>query len=162
MGSGKSAVLAEASDILVLRAISHASIDLDALATAHIFPKPKDDDVICRNLECVWKNCADLGLTRVLLARAIESRKELECCRSALSGMTAVICRLTASLETMQERVRNREQGMLQQGFVQRVAELNQILDQAQLEDFSLVNENRSTTEVAQEMLMRAGWLQRP
>ena len=36
MGAGKTAVLAEASDILALRQIAHAAIDLDALGLAHL------------------------------------------------------------------------------------------------------------------------------
>jgi hypothetical protein len=52
-----------------------------------------------------------------------------------------------------------REPGILQQRFVNRVAELNALLDRARLEDFSVCNENRSISEVAGEMLLRAGWL---
>jgi len=59
----------------------------------------------------------------------------------------------------MQERVGARDSGQLQRRYVARVAELNALLDRAQLEDFSVVNEGRSITEVAQEMLTRSGWL---
>jgi len=59
----------------------------------------------------------------------------------------------------MQQRLQTREIGTLQNTFTPRVAELNSILDRAHLEDFSLSNENRSVTEVAHEMLVRAAWL---
>jgi len=36
MGAGKTAVMAEASDILTRRQIVHAAIDLDALGLAHL------------------------------------------------------------------------------------------------------------------------------
>ena len=36
MGSGKTTVLAEASDLLAAADIPHAAIDLDALALAHL------------------------------------------------------------------------------------------------------------------------------
>jgi hypothetical protein len=36
---------------------------------------------------------------------------------------------------------------------------LNAILDRARLEDFAVANENRSLTEVAIEMLGKAGWI---
>jgi hypothetical protein len=39
------------------------------------------------------------------------------------------------------------------------VAKLNAILDRARLEDFTVTNENRLLTEVAQEMLITAGWI---
>jgi hypothetical protein len=104
-------------------------------------------------------NYAQVGLRRLLLARAIEDRTELECCRNAVSGEKVGICRLTASIKTMQDRVQNRELGTLQGSYVARVAELNSILDHAHLEDFSLLNENRPVADVAHEMLVRAGWL---
>jgi hypothetical protein len=159
MGSGKSTVMAEASDILTLRGISHASVDLDALATGHFPRQLASDDLMYRNLQSVWKNCAASGLTRLLLARALETSNDLERCRDAVSAQNTVVCRLVAAPETMQQRVRNREPGMLQAEFVQRSAELNATLDRAQLEDFLLVNEGISVTIVAQEMLTRAGWL---
>jgi hypothetical protein len=59
----------------------------------------------------------------------------------------------------MRQRVMMRESGFLQQQFVDRVSELNNILARAQLEDFAIVNENRSLTDVAREMLIKAGWL---
>jgi hypothetical protein len=159
MGAGKSSVLAEASDILALHRVVHAAIDLDALGLAHLPSATGNDEVMYRNLECVCKNYASLGVKRLLLARAMEDRAELELCRSAVSAATAVVCRLTASIEAMEQRVKNRELGALQPEFIARVATLNAILERARLEDFTLTNENRSLTEVAQEMLTKAGWI---
>ena len=56
----------------------------------------------------------------------------------------------------MQERVRVREPGMRQEEFVRRVVDLERAMD---IEDFSVDNESRSVTEVAREVLDRAGWL---
>jgi hypothetical protein len=159
MGAGKSSVLAEASDILALRRVVHAAIDLDTLGLAHLPSATGNDEVMCRNLECVCKNYASLGVKRLLLARAMEDRAELELCRSLVSAATAVVCRLTASIETMEQRVKSRELGALQPEFVARVAKLNAILDRARLEDFTITNENRSLSEVAQEVLTKAGWI---
>ncbi len=39
------------------------------------------------------------------------------------------------------------------------VAELETLLDRAGVEDFAINNASRSVTEVAREMLTRAGWL---
>jgi tRNA uridine 5-carbamoylmethylation protein Kti12 len=159
MGSGKTTVLYEASDILTLRNIPHASIDLDALGTVHLPSSVDANHLMYRNLRSVWGNYAQLGLRRLLLARAIENRAELDCCRDAVSGGKVVICRLTASMKTMQDRLQCREIGTLQDRFVARVAALDAILDRAHLEDFSLLNENRPVTDVAHEMLVRAAWL---
>jgi hypothetical protein len=59
----------------------------------------------------------------------------------------------------MQQRVKKREAGVLQREFVERVAILDAILDRACLEDFIVTNENRSVSEAANEMLIKAGWI---
>jgi hypothetical protein len=159
MGAGKTSVLAEASDILALRHITHAAIDLDALGLAHLPPGVGNDGVMYRNLQSVCKNYASLGVRRLLLARAVEGRAELELCRGVVSATNTVACRLTANIETMEQRVRTRESGVSQREYVARVAKLNVILDRARLEDFTISSENRSLTEVAEELLVRAGWI---
>jgi hypothetical protein len=59
----------------------------------------------------------------------------------------------------MQQRVKKRELGVLQEKYVARVAELNTILDRVRLEDFTVANEARSLTDVALEVLVKAGWI---
>jgi hypothetical protein len=159
MGAGKSAVLGEASDILTLRNIAHAAIDLDALGLAYLPTGAPSNGVMYRNLESVCKNYASLGVRRLLLARAMEDRTELALCRGAVSAANTAVCRLIAGIETMEQRVKTRETGERQNEFVARVRKLNSILDRAQLEDFAISNEDRSLTEVAHEMLLKAGWI---
>jgi hypothetical protein len=164
MGAGKTTVLGEASDILALRQIAHAAIDLDALGLAYLpstasASKASNHSVMYSNLQSICKNYASIGVKRFLLARAIENRAELELCRGTASASNTVVCRLAASMETMQQRVKMRESGVSQREYVARVAKLNLILDGARLEDFIVTSENRSVTEVAQEMLVRAKWI---
>ena len=87
---------------------------------------------------------------------------ELELGRGVVSATNTVVCRLTASIEAMQQRVKTREQGVSQQEYVARVAKLNAILERAGLEDFIVTNENRPLAEVAHEMLVKAGWILNP
>jgi hypothetical protein len=159
MGAGKTSVLAEASDILATRHVVHAAIDLDALGLAHLSSADGTDGAMYRNLESVCKNYAALGVTRLLVARALENRAELELCHSIVSAANTVVCRLTAGIGAMEQRVKVRESGILQQQYVDRVAILEAMLDRAQLEDFAVINENRSLSEVAQEMLAKARWI---
>ena len=91
MGSGKTTVLSEASDILTAQNIPHASIDVDALGTAHLPPPGQNTQLMYRNLQSVWENYARAGVTRLLLARAIEDRAELQLCRNAVRGAELVI-----------------------------------------------------------------------
>ena len=160
MGAGKTTVLAEASDLLALRHITHAAVDLDALGLAYLPSAASDDGVMYLNLQSVCKNYASRGVKRLLLARAMEDRADLELCRRVVSATNTVVCRLTASIETMQQRVKMRELGTSQREYVARVTKLNVILDRARLEDFTISSENRSPTDAAHEMLVKAGWIQ--
>jgi len=159
MGSGKTTALAEAADLLSQRNIAHAAIDLDAFAVAH-FPTAADNDaMMVRNLRDVVRNCAEAGIRRFMLARAIEDRAQLDLIFNIIPAQQTVVCRLNASIDAMERRVAMREPGMLQDRLVARVAELNRILDRAALEDFTIENEDRPLTEVALEMLCQAGWI---
>jgi phosphosulfolactate synthase (CoM biosynthesis protein A) len=159
MGAGKTAVLGEASDILAQRRIVHAAIDLDALGVAHLPAAIPTDDVMYDNLGSVCSNYATQGVQRFLVARAMEDAGRVKLCREMIPAVNTVVCRLTANLETMERRVQQRDSGMFQRELVARVAILNAILDRARLEDFAVANENRSLTEVAIEMLGKAGWI---
>src|SRR5262245_20163628 len=127
MGSGKTTVMAEASDILTARGMTHAAIDLDTLDIAYL-PGTARTELVYRNLSSVWANYAALGIDRLLLAAAVENPVELNEIRAVLPDAATVICRLTARLETMEGRVSMREPGMLHDTFVARVAELDTIL----------------------------------
>jgi ABC-type uncharacterized transport system YnjBCD ATPase subunit len=159
MGAGKTAVLGEASDILAQRQIVHAAIDLDAFGLAHLPSAARSDGVMYDNLRSIHGNYAALGVRRFLVARAIEDRAKLKLCRDIIPAVNTVVCRLTASLEAMKRRVQIRDFGISQREYVARVAKLNVILDRARLEDFAVTNENRSLTDVALEMLVKAGWI---
>ena len=159
MGAGKSSALGEASDILALKGITHAAIDLDSLGLALLPSAASSDGAMYRNLQSVCANYSSLGVRRLLLARAIENCAELELCSGIVSASNTVVCRLTASIEAMKQRVRLRESGVSQRDYVARVVELNTILDRAQLENFTITNENRPLTDVAQELLVKAGWI---
>lgn len=159
MGAGKTAVLGETSDILARRQIVHAAIDLDALALAHLPSAAPSDGVMYDNLRSICRNYAALGVQRFLVARAIEDSAELKFCRDIIPAANSVVCRLTASMETMKRRVQMRELGVSQREYVDRVAKLNAILDRVGLEDFAVTNENRSLTDVALEVLVKARWI---
>jgi dephospho-CoA kinase len=158
MGAGKTTVLAEASDLLTKHGVAHAAIDFDALGVSHLPESALPRDLAYANLESVWTNYAAAGVRRALVAAAVESRAELNRMKAAIPEAGMMVCRLRAPLETMKERVRLREPGMHQERFVARVADLEHLLDASALEDFTLTNTG-SVTEVARELLVKAGWL---
>jgi len=159
MGAGKTVVLGEASDILAQRRIVHAAIDLDALGLDHLPSAARSDGLMYDNLRSICGNYAGLGVQRFLVARAIEDKAQLELCRNIIPATNTVVCRITASIEAMKRRVQMRDLGISQEEYVARVTELNVILDRVRLEDFAVTNENRPVTDVALEILVKAGWI---
>lgn len=160
MGAGKTTVLGEASDVLLRHGLVHAAIDLDAIAF-HALPDASADALHRIAIRTIFRNAIDQGVTHFLIAVAIENHTALLDLHSTFEGADFVVCRLAASVETMQARLRRREPGMRQQEFVDRSRQLQTVLDAAGVEDFVVSNDGRSITEVAEEMLSRANWLSR-
>jgi len=129
MGSGKTTVLGEASDLLSSRDVAHAAIDLDAISTAGV-ARHVSTTVTFGSLAVIYSNVLGAGLDRLLIAEAVDSVATLERLRLAMPEARIVVCRLIASIPTMQARLRAREPGMLQAQFVARASELEQTLDQ--------------------------------
>ena len=117
------------------------------------------ENAMSENLSSISRNCVRLGVTRLLVARAIESRAELNRCCRAAGATETMVCRLVASDQTSEKRVAERERGMLRQQLIERVTKLKTILDAAGIEDFSITNEGPAVSDVAREVLIRAGWI---
>lgn len=160
MGSGKTTVLSEASDLLAEAGVAHAAIDLDWLSIMYPRQGGYGEGLMFANLAAVWPIYVAAGANRLLVARVVEDRSELLRYRQAVPGAEIVVCRLTAPIATMQERVRVREPGMFQAQGIVRSAELANILERTRAEDFTVDNSmGRLVTEVAREMLSYAGWM---
>lgn len=147
--------MSEASDLLCAAGVDHAAIDLDALTVGHLLHAAS---LTKRNLEAIWHNYAAFGIRRVLLAGAIETAARLDEIRSAIPDAHVVICRLRASIHTMEDRIRSREPGMLESELIERVSVLDAELDASALHDYVVENEQRQVTDVAREVLAMAGW----
>ncbi len=160
MGTGKTTVLSEASDLLSEAGIAHAAIDLDWLAVMHPERDPYGQRLAFANLAAVWPVYAAAGAERLIVARVVEDRADLDHYRAAVPGAQPIVCRLTAPLSLMQERLRMREPGMFLDQALTRSAELADILDRASVEDFVVGNgPGRSVGTVTREVLSLASWL---
>lgn len=160
LGTGKTTVLNEASDLLSEAGIAHAAIDLDCLAVMHPRRDPHGQRLAFANLAAVWPNYAAAGAERLMIARVVEERADLDHYRAAMPGAQPIVCRLTAPLSLMHERLRIRETGMFLEQSLARAAELDEILARAGVEDFAVDNgPGRSVGAVAREVLILAGWL---
>lgn len=161
MGAGKTTVMGEIADLLIEAQVSHATLDFDCLWEAH--PHPPDDPsgsrLAFRNLASVWPNYRDAGVERLVIARVVERRSELTHYRDAIPGAEIALCRLTAPVDTMHDRLRLREPGIYLPKFLARSTELDRILGEACVEDFTVDNgPERLITDVAREVLQRSGW----
>lgn len=162
VGVGKSTV-AEAMGYQLLAAkIPHANVDFDQLTACD--PRPADDDrwgtkLGLANLAAIWKNYQLAGARRLIVARVIESRSELEGFRRAIPGADIVLVRLRAAPETLQARVRSRGPWRDMEWHLARSGELAAQMDAQPFEDVLIETDGRDVVTVAREVLQRTGWL---
>jgi AAA domain-containing protein len=160
VGVGKTTVAFEASDLLEAIGVAHAVIDVDALSWC--YPTPADDPfnnrLALRNLTCVWANFAAAGAARLILARVVETRDELEAFRQAVPGAELTVVRLRASDDTLRRRVGGREVGSNRESALRRAVELAKLMDYQAVEDRLVDTDGRSVTDIATEVLRRANW----
>lgn len=161
VGVGKTTVAEEMGYQLAAAEVPHATVDFDTLTAC--YPRPADDDAWgtklgLRNLAALWKNYQHAGARRLLIARVIESRSELDGFRNAVPGAHIVVVRLRARPETLQARVRQRSQGDMK-WHLDRAVELAVQMDARPVEDFLVETEDREPSTIAREILERAGWL---
>ena len=111
------------------------------------------------NLAAVWPVYAAAGADRLVAAQPVVERAQLQRYREAIPGAEPVVCNLEASIETMEERLRVRETGLLAE-LGTRPGPFADILRRAHAEDFTVDNgAGRYITDVAREVLNGAGWL---
>jgi hypothetical protein len=160
VGVGKSAVLVEIHDILSELAVPHACVEMDALAC--LWPEQGyfNEDVALRNLRAVWSNFHAAGARRLVIAGVVERPADLAGYLRAIPGAVVQTCRLAAAEPTRLARLHSREHGAGLEWHLNRTVELERILDEARLEDFTVVNEHQPLRAVAEEVLVRAGWIE--
>jgi hypothetical protein len=164
VGVGKTTIALEAASLLEAAGIAHAVVDLDALTWS--YPRPPDDGyndrLAYRNLAAVWANFAAAGAERLILARVIEVREELEWVRDAIPGAAITVVRLRASGATLAARVAARELGAGREWHLRRAVELAGLMEQRAVEDHLVETDERAVVDIAADVLQRSGWLSLP
>ena len=157
---GKSSVVGEIHDLLCERGVPHACLDRDALM--HSWPREGrfNEGLTLRNLRAVWANFHAAGARQLVIDGVIERAEDLEGYRAAVPGAVITTCRLRAPEPTRLDRLRSREKGAGLAWHLHRTVELERILDAGRLEDFIVENGDRPLRAVAEEVLVRAGWLE--
>ena len=161
VGVGKSTVAEAMGYVLLAAKIPHANVDFDQLTAG---PRTADDDVWgtklgLANLAAIWKNYQEAGARRLIIARVIESRAELDGFRRAVPGADITVVRLRAAPETLQERVRLRGPWRDMEWHLKRSIELGAQMDAEPFEDVLIETDDRDVTSVARDVLQRTGWL---
>jgi hypothetical protein len=148
--------------LLVAAKVPHATVDFDQLTAC--YPRPADDDrwgtkLGLTNLAALWKNYREAGARRLLIARVIESRSELDGFREAVPGADILVVRLRAAPETLQSRIRRRGPGRGMEWHLQRAVELAPLMDAQHVEDVLIETDGRDASTIAREILLQVGWL---
>lgn len=160
VGVRKTTTALVAGDLLAAANCSFAVVDLDSLTWC--YPPPADDPfngrLAFRNLAVVWERYAAAGADRLIIARVLETRDDLEHYRHAVPGADIIVIRLRATDETLQGRVLGR---LVTTGpwAVRRALELARLMDDRQLEHHLVETSGRTVADIAQEVLRRAQWL---
>ena len=161
VGAGKTSIAAAAGSILAEARIPHAVIDLDALSQS--WPTPPDDPfnlaMQLQNLASIATNYLSAGAHRFVLAGVVETTSERARYREAV-GVDLCVCRLRADLAELHRRLRLRHAGAdaEMQWHLDRTGQLDQILDRSKVDDFEVLSDSGTLTDVAAAVLTRAGW----
>ncbi len=159
-GVGKSTVAGAIGGILTAAGAAGAVVDTDMLAQFGP-PPPRGGDFYdrlkCVNLAAVWANFQAAGARFIVVSAGIDSVSLRARYADSLAGCTVQVVRLVAATETVRRRLRDRDNGEKLARHLKGLAGAEALLDAARLEDFAVVNEG-PPTEVAKEIIARAGW----
>lgn len=160
VGVGKTTVASMVSELLEQSSVPHACVDIDALCR-HYPPDPGDrfsTRLAMKNLAAIWPNFQAYGATSLVVAAVIETRDDLDRYREAIPGAAIFVVRLRASLETLAQRVRQREQGAGLEWHLARAPELAAIMDHNNVEDLLIETDGKTVVQIAREILAGSGW----
>jgi gluconate kinase len=158
-GSGKTAVAAELGLVLEERGTFCAVVDLDWLGWVHAGPGFKAfDRLIARNLAAIWPNLEAAGARRLVLARRLMHRELLDELPRALPAAEVKVVRLTASRETVEERLRRRDTGEVLDEHLEEARSQLAAMDELALEDAKVATDGLPVREIAIAVMRAAGW----
>jgi signal recognition particle GTPase len=162
VGSGKTAVATEMGLLLEERELASAIVDLDWLGWVHLGAAFEGvERLIAGNLAAIWPNLRSAGVRRLVLVRAIHRRDAVDGLRRALPDADLTVVRLSSFEATVKERLQRRDTGPVLEEHLRQAVVMAELMDRAALEDFKVANDGRPLREVATEILLRAGWVQR-
>jgi adenylylsulfate kinase-like enzyme len=159
-GAGKTAVAKELSELLRQIREPHAVIDLDELCRGVLAVKTSDFNrsLALANLTAVWGNFFAAGVRRLILARIVESLDDIDQFGRAIPNAQLTVCLLHAQQATVQQRITDREAGTARNFLLTVTPRIAERIAQLELPGIQVNNDQRPLTQVAREILERAGW----
>lgn len=161
VGVGKTTVAETVGQLLSASAVPNAVIDVDWLRNA--WPAPSDDRfnraLAIRNLHAVAGNFLEAGAVRLVLAGVVESAEDRAAHAEAV-GAPMTVCRLRVDLDLVRIRLARRHEHHDgdRQWHLHRAAELDTILDAADVADLVLDVTDATPAEAAAAVLREIGW----
>jgi hypothetical protein len=152
--------MVEIGELLESGETSYALVDLDWLAWVR--PAPASvatvHSVLVENLGLIWPTFREAGAERLVLARYVDDRAQLDALRRALPGVELFVVRLTAPQQLVEQRLRARDAGAQLAEHLAESASFASRGKRAALEDAVVENGARPVREVAVEVISAAGW----
>ncbi len=160
-GSGKTSVGYEVSDQLQAAGVSHCLIDGDNLSGA--YPKAVDDPHGTRlteaNLAALWRNYVAIGHRRLVYVNTVSVLEHEMIVRSMGGSARVTSVLLTASDDTVRERLTRREIGGALQLHLERSSAMATHLDSEVLVGVVRVaTDGRSVNEIAADVVEATNW----
>lgn len=160
VGAGKTALATDIGEVLTGEALSPAVIDLDWLGwfTQRGGSSADIEDLIRENLAAIWPNFRTRGATHVVMSRLVREPQQIAGYRQALGDVDLIVVRVTASAETIRDRLSRRDTGSILEEHLTEARKMSVLLDGSQGGDFSIANEGRPIRDVTTELLDKLGW----
>jgi adenylate kinase family enzyme len=105
-GAGKSAVLEALSDALVVDDVRHATVETEALTSAH---PALDNEQWQAPVRAVCALYRQFGYELMLIAATVEAERDLRDLLTSIGADEAAVVRLHAELATLRRRIEERE-----------------------------------------------------
>jgi adenylylsulfate kinase len=156
IGAGKTTVATEICDLLGDRRVPAAAVDLDWLGWTSLRPPEGIDALIALNLKTVIPNFVSVGITHLLLTRAIQKLSQVETIREVLFDVRLQVVLLESPTSLTESRLSNRDHGANLARHLAEAEEFRQT--EPGLQDVTVSNDDRPAREVAEEVLTMTGW----
>lgn len=156
VGVGKTTVATLVADGLAARSIPYAAVDFDALADTNI-RSPWDPFAFGLGLavlDGLWLRARALGARVLVIAGVVETCESRDALTGTVPGCRPTIVRLRAPAAVVQERLRRRMgPGASLDWHLNRLTELDAILDRAAVDDAVVETAGMAPEEVARRVL---------